>query len=849
MSTATDNTGISARSGRETALDRRRALSQNGKAGMSALKSPQRSRASGDKPKSSLVVAEAVKEVEKIAKGGGCGCGCKGTAASGTACGTSSQAEAKLDEVCAIVESASAGSEVSTARALCQERRQALSNRGKTALPKSSLTRADVARVVAGNSSQTEAKLDEVCAIVEAAPEGTPGISTARALCQERRQALSTRGKTALPKSSLTRADVERTVRPGAWKEAAANGLSGREIARLRREELCRLGRGNQVICRPSGRVRPAVTEEAPAKVETFSTLRGQIVTGTRPERSRKVTGNEPGSCRAVTGTEYISSEQYEIFCGTRPASGAAKVGVTQTSRGERVTGTEVGRSTKVTGDETGSARAITGTEYLNLKESAEQASAAPEKVAVSHTARGGLVSGTVVGRSVKVTGDERGGCTSVTGTEYLTAEQMKTFCATKPLAGPAKVAEMRSTAGQSVTGSEVGRSVKVTGDEAGSCRSLTGTQYYTPEQFGALCAKPGAGAPGKVGLTHTLRDRAVTGTEVGRSVKVTGDEHGACKPVTGTEYISAEQYQTVCESKPAPGAEKVGVSRTWHQQAVSGTQVGRSIKVTGDEYGSCKPITGTEYIGAAQYQEFCQPAEMAAARQRVRSISGTPGAALTGAQPGIGGKMTGDERGACQSVSGTPYVGADQFAGQCKASTAPVHHRARSRVASPEPVVAEQGPAPGDFSIVTPARSAHARLSGRVTGTVYGSGGRVTGPVNLASGLISGTPEFRYSTEEAMAAAAPTPVRQGVTGEGREAGSPITGDDWQRGSRVTGTEGMFSAGRNATLRGEARGKPSVGARQFKEIEKPVIAQSRVTGSSGSASTGATITVSGGARG
>lgn len=789
MSTATDNTGTAARSGRETALERRRALSQNGKAGLSASKSGaarQRSRSASDSQKTSPAPVEAAKEVEKTAKSGGCGCGCKEISVPGAACGASSQAQAKFEEV---------------------------------------------------------------CAIVEAAPEGTPGISTARALCQERRQALSSRGKAALSKTSLTRADVERAVRPGAWKEASASGLSGREIARLRREELCRLGRGNQVICRPSGRVRPVVEQEVPSKVEASSTLRGQLITGNRPERSRKVTGNEPGSCRAITGTEYISSEQYETFCDSRPASGAAKVGVTQTSRGERVTGTEVGRSVKVTGDESGSARAVTGTEYLNLKESAEQAgSAAPEKVALTHTARGGAVSGTVVGRSVKVTGDERGGCASVTGTEYMTAEQVKTFCAGKSVVGPAKVAEMRSTAGQPVTGSEVGRSVKVTGDEAGSCRSLTGTQYYTPEQFGALCTKPGAGAPGKVGLTHTLRDHTVTGTEVGRSVKVTGDEHGGCKPVTGTEYISAEQYRALCESKPAPGAEKVGVSRTWHQQMVSGTQVGRSIKVTGDEYGSCKPITGTEYIGATQYQEFCPPGETAAVRQRVRAISGTPGATLTGGQPAIGGRMTGDERGACQSVSGTPYVGADQFAGQCKTSAAPVHPRAlgaRSRAAASEPV-AEQGPAPGDFSIITPARSAQARISGRVTGTVYGTGGRVTGPVNLASGLISGTPEFRYSGEEAPAVAAP--VRQSVTGEGREAGSPITGDDWQRGGRVTGTEGMFSAGRNATLRGEARGKP-VGARQFKEIEKPAIAQSRVTGSSGSASTGATITVSGGARG
>ena len=45
-------------------------------------------------------------------------------------------------------------------------------------------------------------------------------------------------------------------------------------------------------------------------------------------------------------------------------------------------------------------------------------------------------------------------------------------------------------------------------------------------------------------------------------------------------------------------------------------------------------------------------------ARARLRS---TPGPSMTGQQPGVGGTMTGDRKGACEPLTGTPYVGADQ--------------------------------------------------------------------------------------------------------------------------------------------------------------------------------------------
>ena len=94
---------------------------------------------------------------------------------------------------------------------------------------------------------------------------------------------------------------------------------------------------------------------------------------------------------------------------------------------------------------------------------------------------------------------------------------------------------------------------------------------------------------------------------------------------------------------------------------------------------------------------------------------------------------------------------------------------------------------------------------------------------------------------------AEPAPEPQRITGEGRE--RHITGDAWDRGDRVTGTEGPASR-RNPTLRGDPRGN-AMSARAPRDVETPAPAPtaSRITGSSGNASGGAAITVSGGARG
>lgn len=716
---------------------------------------------------------------------------------------------------------------------------------------------------------------------------------TGRALAQARRAALAQDGKAGLKR--VAQATRIAAAMPGQdWQAAIAKGATGRQVAMQRRLVQAIAGRtGASEPARPSGRQRARNVVPAPAKVEEGHTLSGHSVTGTMVERSKKVTGNEPGSCRAITGTEYIGSEQFDNLCKSRPAPAPAKVGISSTARERKVTGTEVGRSGKVTGDEPGACRGITGTEYLAVERYQEFCDTrpapapakvgvsdtargktvtgtlvghsarvtgdepgadraitgtgytlpaagvdAPEKVAVTHTTHGKSVTGTAVGHTMKITGDEPGACRGITGTEYLAAEQFQSVCNTAPLATPRKVSVMSSRGSQPVSGTEVGRSGKVTGDEPGSCRAITGSQYYTASDFGGLC---NASGPRKVGATQTLAGRTVTGTEVGSSPKLTGDEMGGCKPVTGIDYVGA---QTVCTgSTPVAPVAKVAVDQTWRGQPVTGSYVGRSTKVTGDESGGCAPISGTPYIGRTQYSGFCAAPDLTEQEARIRTSAVIPATAVTGDRPGAGGSvMTGDERGACEIVSGTPYVGADNTFSQCTASGRFVA-RPRTWV---EPV---QPPAPVDFSIATPARQAWERRYADVTGTGYNSE-RITGPVNKANGLITGTPEFRHrdaATQQAEQETAITAARR-LTGEGSQAGTRITGDAWHAQSRVTGTEGASSLARNMSMRGNPRGA-GANAQVFREIERPEVPESRITGSAGNTGKGAIVTLSGGARG
>ena len=222
-------------------------------------------------------------------------------------------------------------------------------------------------------------------------------------------------------------------------------------------------------------------------------------------------------------------------------------------------------------------------------------------------------------------------------------------------------------------------------------------------------------------------------------------------------------------------------------------------------------------------------------------------GAPMTGIQPAVGGKMTGDRKGACEAVSGTPYVGADQVAEACPATAA--------EPGSPDFPQPLEAAAWGDFSVEPPSHAAQAPAHpSRVTGSSYEMG-QITGPFGMAAGKVTGTEEARFGSDS-ISVVHPLPetadevngrVKSRITGEGMDAGTKITGDDWDRGDRVTGTEGMSSFGRNPTRRGSVGSvMPTATMRRDERVPEPV---SKITGSSGNTASGSLITYSGGARG
>jgi hypothetical protein len=613
-----------------------------------------------------------------------------------------------------------------------------------------------------------------------------PQHNASRALVLARREALAKRGKSAAMPSTSTAASVARQGNPD---------LSTRELAQKVRELKSKMGSAGQArggATRPSGPnrhgARQAAAADAHWKVGVSETSGGQVVTGTQANRSPKTTGNEAATCRPITGTEYLGSEVFQTFCQSEaPTRQPDKVRVTATSHGNRVTGNEVGRSEKVTGDEPGT-------------------------------------------------------CKLVTGTEYISANQAASYCGAVPNT-PRKVGRSHTLGGQAVSGVMVGRSERVTGDEPGSGLQLTGDQY-----LGAEPPAPGR-TPTKVASLQTLRGTGITGTHVGRSDQVTGDEPGSCRIITGDEYIGTQQYERFCGAKPAPEPAKVGFSVTNRAQVVSGTRTGRSTKVTGDEPGTCKVVTGTPYAGLEQASDYCTTPQVRTIRERT-PVRGSN--RMSGIQPGIGGVMTGAERGACEDVTGTPYVGADQQIQACGAAAA-------GEPDFPQPLT--EGVKPWQqFSVQSPARAAQVSREQRsaVTGTSYEQGSRITGPFDMAGGKVTGTEQFRFDRRGAqlsrgpLTPAAPVsadedarPVSR-VTGEGISAGLKITGDDWDRGERVTGTEGASARRRNPSRPGPMTAMPGFQSKRNEDLPEPV---SRVTGSSGNTMAGSLITVSGGARG
>ncbi|MCX7814914.1 MAG: CsoS2 family carboxysome shell protein [Tepidimonas ignava] len=626
--------------------------------------------------------------------------------------------------------------------------------------------------------------------------------------------------------------------------------LSGRELARQRRQALAQQGRAALPTLRSAMARRAAAPQQAAASRGCGCGCGGSGACATAAAEdgvarmlAAAVTPQAAQARPTMDDKPRVSPPTGRALAQARRAALAreGKAGLTRVAQATRLATTMPDRDWR---------------EALQKGATGRQL-AMQRRTLLALTGRAGLAASTQPAAAVRPTGRVRN---------------------TAAVRDAAHTEEGHTLSGQRVSGTQVERSAKVTGMEAGTCRQVTGTEYIGQEQFEAWCATRPQPAPPKVVETHTERGRVVTGSHPGLNPKVTGNETGACRGITGTRYLAAED-QAVCEQVQARAPHKVSVMSSRGDNEVTGTPVGRSPKVTGNEAGAQRPISGTQYAfalqgqagvragtasrrgsplpagalqaspHAAEWTQQAQPRPAAASAETVgRQDAGFALATVSGDSPGTGGgRITGDERGACEPVTGTPYVGPDNLSGGCTLS-------GRWLTRYPELAQADAPPPPQGFSVQTPAQQAWQRRQ-RITGSAGGddAGLRVTGPGMKAQGLITGTPEFRHGAATQATWSVPStqaaPAAQRVTGEGAAPqGVRITGDAWGSERRVTGTEGASAMVRNPTQRGMPR-PLGAQARHLRAIERDEVPMSPITGSSGNTPRGAVVTVSGGARG
>jgi hypothetical protein len=586
------------------------------------------------------------------------------------------------------------------------------------------------------------------------ASDGVGGAHLGRAVSMQRRRQLS-QGKQALNGAGAppAAAAADAGAAPAAEDRQVDGAGTGREQARARRAEASRLGSAGISTPQREGRVT------YPPKVIVSPTHGDQWVTGLRIGPGVRVTGDEPGAALPVTGTQYVAAD------GSAPAPGAGpKVGLVRTPQGLVVSGTTVRNKVPITGDEAGEHLPITGEADQKFHDDLTPRSDGTFRPA-QFPRRADPHGATAVGTRL---GAQRG---------------------IAPVSGDRPWYPLENTDdGLPVTGTAVGRSGRVTGNEAGACRPITGDQYQN--LYSSECGGVGGGtAP----AAHLNR--------------------GRLDPVT---------------------AGKVTVAQTWGGQFVTGPSVEHRSNVTGDEPGSCRPVTGTPYQGPSTVFGWCEPDERDPAAQRLESRP--EGVAVTGDVPMYAKTVTGIERGYRNDITGSSYYG------EMRPAEPAADDETRWQAFS-VPVALARRLAGSESDGAATQETDHAAQPASCVP------GRITGSFAIGEGKVTGNNEFLFRPRLNRDARQPV----AVTGEGETEGRTITGSPaaWTHHDRVTGTEGYIAAGRNPS-EGGGGSQGWAGARRFKKLATPGWPGegAKVTGRvGGSPKDAAWVTVSGGAQG
>jgi len=635
---------------------------------------------------------------------------------------------------------------------------------------------------------------------VSAQPAVTPAAvrpTGGRAASLARREAL-VQGKGALQQLNRGQAVAQPSAFTPAPAAAPANAprfpTGGRDASIARRNALVQGKKGLQQVGQTQGggvaAAAPAsmpVATSAPATNEGAAATSRQVAQAVRANRA---TFGRGGAAAARTAG---------VPRAAQPIQYPPKVADTTTYGGRRVTGVRIGRGPNVTGDEPGASLPVTGSQYVGT-ETGFQPRQTGIKVGAARTPGGLTVTGTLVRSQVEITGDEYKSGARITGEADQDPEDDLTQGRERMAYSSAQFQRKAEPHGHSVFGTNLGRAAK---------------SVATRDRASALEASEG-GLP-------------ITGTAVGRSARVTGDEEGAQRAITGDQYVTRGRGQPEPAARanatntnrggeridPVTGA-KVSESTTWGGQRVTGCDVEHQPNVTGDEYGATTYLTGTPYVGPAQV-----PAD--------RHVTASGLARVTGDTPLNVEHVTGTQRGGDRAITGTTYFRAE-----------PNEQGDKSEAKTNVIAEIEQR-----FSVRSPQREAQLRAgSEKLPENVQE---RITGSFAVGHGKITGNQEFHFAPR--ASAEQRERARKRVTGEGRVEGPAITGSAWREHGRVTGTEDYIAAERNPSQRA---GKPHgfASAQLFKDKGKHEPTKQMVTGMVGwSPKSAAKVTLSGGAQG
>ena len=403
----------------------------------------------------------------------------------------------------------------------------------------------------------------------------------------------------------------------------------------------------------------------------------------------------------------------------------------------------------------------------------------------------------------------------------------------TDPVQYPPKVTESKSYAGHKVTGVRIGQKENVTGNERGAALPVTGNQYigresgYNPREGGI-----------KVGASKTSAGQVMTGSQVRSKINITGDESNPALRISGdsdqelvddltqrSEQVSYSQMQFPRQNS-LHGHSVFGAT-TWGDQHVTGLDVEHNSRVTGDEQGLCDAVTGTPYVGPNQFQTSCSAENEEKTERRISpklaSANFISGDVLSSAD-----HVTGTQRGSEHNITGTPY------------------YKANPEGDEKMDVMERIKKINNSFSVHIPQRESQER-AGTDAINAPTAESLITGTFSAGGDKITGNQEFRFNPRPKVEAAAD---KSRITGEGRIEGRTITGSAWISKDNVTGTEGHIAAERNPSQR---KGDPHgwAGARKFKDKATPHTESTHhVTGLIGwSPKASVPITVSGGGQG